>query len=202
MNKRHLHHVWRRLKPINTWFFFGGFIVFLCMGIYGARANNLTSIKLRDEVLAADQAGTDVEAPLQKLREHMYSHMNAGLASGSLQQPIQLKYRYQRLVEAEKLRVTQTNDQIYTEAQKYCEALYPTGLSGGPRVPCIKQYVTEKGASEQTIPDALYKFNFISPSWSPDLAGWSLLLSGVFLALFLIRLLLERWMKAEMAQHL
>ena len=128
MNKRHLHHVWRKLKPINTWFFFGGFVLFLGIGIYGARANNLQSIKLRDAVLAADQANGDVETPLVKLREHMYSHMNSGLSSGNLQQPIQLKYRYERLVEAEKQRVTQTNDQIYTEAQKYCEALYPTGF--------------------------------------------------------------------------
>ncbi len=202
MNKKHLHRVWRKLKPINMWFFLGGFVIFLGLGIYGMRANNFTAIKLRDEVLAADQAGTDVEAPLLKLREYMYSHMNSGLSTDSLQQPIQLKYRYERLVEAEKQRVATTNEQIYTEAQKYCEGLYPTGLSGGPRVPCIKQYVTEKGATEQGIPDALYKFDFVSPAWSPDLAGWSLVLAGVFLALFLIRFLLERWMKAEMSEHL
>jgi hypothetical protein len=46
-------------------------------------------------------------------------------------------------------------------------------------VPCIQQYVQShsKTAVTATIPDALYKFSFVSPSWSPDLAGWSLLIA-------------------------
>ncbi len=202
MNKRYLHHVWRKLKPFNMWFFFAGFVICLAIGVYAARQNNVTSIQLRNEVLQADKDNGDVEGAMQKLRAHMYAHMNSGLSTGSLQQPIQLKYRYERLVDAENQRVATTNADIYTAAQNYCEKLYPTGLSGGPRVPCIKQYVTDHGASEQTIPDALYKFNFVSPVWSPDLAGWSLLFTGVFLALFLIRFLMERCMKAEMSEHL
>lgn len=201
MSKRALKKAWRKVHLVNTWYFFAAFIAFLIIGVVATRQNNLTSIQLRDEVLKADEQNTDVEAALKKLREHIYSHMNAGLASGSLQQPIQLKYRYERLVEAEKQK-TGNNQQIYAEAQAYCEERYGQGSLREGRVPCVQQYVSEHSGDGQVsqIPDSLYKFDFVSPKWSPDLAGWSLLLAGVFLALFLIRYLTERWFKAELKE--
>ncbi len=202
MDKRHLHHVWRRLKPINHWVFFGLFVVSGVIGTFAYRNNNLVAIKLRDEVLSTDKAGGDVETALRNLREYTYGHMNANLAAGTgIQQPIQLKYRYERLVQAEKDRVAATNAKVYTEAQARCEQLYPHGLSGGPRVPCIQQYVSEHGTKEEPVPDALYKFDFYSPVWTPDFAGWTLLSSGIFFALFIVRFSLERWFRFEMHQN-
>lgn len=204
MNKKHLHRVWRQLKPFNSWLFLGLALLFLVVGTFAIRQNNLKSIQLRDELLAADEANGDVETALNKLREHIYSHMNANLSSGSLQQPIQLKYRYERLVEAQQQANAGSND-IYAQATSYCEALFPAGSLREGRVPCIEQYLAQHGGVQtqaSDIPDSLYKFDFVSPRWSPDLAGWSLLLSGVFFGLFLIRFLLERWMKAELSQHL
>lgn len=202
MNKRYLHHVWRKIRPINTWYFFAAFVVFLVIGVFAIRNNNLTALHLRDEVLKADQEDGDVEGALQKLRLYMYSHMNASLASGSLKQPIQLKYRYERLLEAEQKK-TGDGQAVYAEAQSYCESRFPAGTLREQRVPCVQQYISEHSNGQTpNIPDALYKFDFVSPAWSPDLAGWSLLLAGVFLALFLIRFLTERWFKAEFAEHL
>jgi preprotein translocase subunit SecF len=201
MSKRYLRRVWKRLKPINTWYFFAAFVIFLVIGIFAARQNNLRSIELRDEVLKVDQQNGDVEAALQKLREHIYSHMNAGLSSDSLQQPIQLKYRYERLLAQQQEKASQTNQKLYAEAQAFCER--QGGSLRGDRVPCVQQYVSERSSSAAvTIPDELYKFDFVSPRWSPDLAGFSLLLAGVFLALFLIRFLTERWFRAELKNNL
>lgn len=202
MSKKHLRHVWHTLKPINSWFFFAGFVVFLLIGIYAVRQNNVRSIELRDAVIAADEANGDVETALNNLRQHIYSHMNAGLSSGNLQQPIQLKYRYERLVAAQQK--SSNGQDVYGAAQAYCEALYPAGSLREGRVPCIEKYVTEHSSngSNPTIPDSLYKFDFVSPRWSPDLAGWSLLLSGIFLSLFLIRFLTERWFRAELKADL
>lgn len=205
MSKRYIRRVWQKLRPINTWYFFAAFLVFLVIGIFAVRQNNLTSIKLRDEVLKADQADGDVEAALQKLREHMYSHMNASLSTGTLRQPIQLKYRYERLLEAEQKKTTGDNKSIYDEAQAYCESQFPAGTLRDARVPCVQQYLTDHGSGGQAtndIPEDLYKFDFVSPRWSPDLAGWSLLFSGVFLALFLIRYLTERWFKSQLKDTL
>lgn len=200
MSKRALKKAWRKVHLVNTWYFLGLFVIFLVIGVVAVRQNNLKSIQLRDAVLQADEQNGDVETALRTLREHMYSHMNAGLSSGNLQQPIQLKYRYERLVEAEKQK-SGDSQQVYAEAQAYCEQRYGQGSLREGRVPCVQQYVSEHSSGQVSqIPDSLYKFDFVSPKWSPDLAGWSLLLAGIFLALFLIRYLTERWFKAELKE--
>lgn len=196
-----LRRSWKRLKPINTWYFFGAFIVFLAIGTYAIRQNNLRSIELREVVLEADENNGDVEGALQELREHIHSHMNAGLSSGTLQQPIQLKYRYERLLEQEQQRVASQNQELYAAAQAYCESQFGAGSLRDQRVPCVQEYIINNGGEvSNEIPDDLYKFDFAAPKWSPDLAGWSLLAAGVFLALFLIRFLTERWFKAELKE--
>lgn len=198
MDKRHLHHIWTKFRPLTHWYFLGLFIISLGIGIYGLRSNNLTMIRLRDDVIRTDEQNGDTEAALRKLREYVHGHMNTNLAStpGAIRPPIQLRYRYERLVQAEKDRVTTINAKVYTEAQEECERRFPAsiyGLYGGPRVPCNEQYITQNGVKEQPIPDAIYKFDFVSPIWSPDLAGWSLLASGLFLVLFVFRFGIERW---------
>lgn len=202
MTKRFLKRAWRKLKPINTWYFLGAFVLFSVIGLVAVRQNNLKSIELRDKVLAADENGGDVEAALQELREHIHSHMNAGLSSGTLQQPIQLKYRYERLLEQEQQRVAAQNEELYASAQAFCEERFGSGSLRDQRVPCVQQYITENGGdSIREIPDELYKFDFVAPRWSPDIAGWSILFAGVSLSLFLIRFLTERWFKAEIDQY-
>jgi len=200
--KRHLHHVWRRLHPINAWIFLGLAVFFAALGVYAMRQNNLVSIQLRDAVVEADKTDGDVEAPLRALREHVYSHMNADLSNGTgLQQPVQLKYRYDRLVAAEKARNEEANGNIYNDAQTECEKQVPAGVSGGNRIACIEQYVSSRGVAENTIPDALYKFDFISPRWSPDIAGLSLLLAAICLILFVVRFTLEKWLNHRLHAH-
>ncbi len=189
------------MKPMNHWALLvaGIIVAFICAS--ALRHNNLTAIKLRDEVLKADQQNQDVEAALQKLRKYVYAHMNTNLASGpnAIRPPVQLKYRYERLANAEKERVSALNAKLYTEAQADCERRFPQGLSGGGRIPCIQEYVTTHGgAQEQPIPDSLYKFDFVSPFWSPDLAGWSMVLSAILFLLFAFRYGLERWVRAEL----
>lgn len=198
MSKRHLRKIYQKIRVINTWYFFGLFVIFLIVGVLAVRQNNVKSIELRDAVIKADEQNKDVEGVLRQLREHMYSHMNSGLSNGALKQPIQLKYRYERLVEAEKQK-SGDSQQVYADAQKYCEERFGQGALRDGRVPCVQEYVSQhSGGQVSQIPDSLYKFDFVSPRWSPDLAGWSLLISGVFLALFLIRFLTERWFKSEL----
>mgnify|MGYP000529201309 CR=1 FL=1 len=198
-NKQYLRHVWKTLKPINEWLLLALFVVFALIAAFALRQNNLLAIELRDQVSEVDKQNGDVEVALRNLRAHVYTHMNANLSSGTgIQYPVQLKYRYERLVAAEKKRVDSANGSIYTKAQKYCERKFPASSSGGPRVPCIAEYVTKNGEKQKNIPDDLYKFDFVSPVWSPDLAGFSILLSGLFLVLFLLRFAMDRWLSYEL----
>lgn len=202
MDKRHLHHVWRKLQPINSWIFLGLAVGFAVLGVYAMRQNNLKAIELRDAVIEADKNDTDVETPLRELREHIYSHMNTDLSSGGgVQFPVQLKYRYDRLAAAEKARTEAANGDIYNQAQIECEKRVPAGVSGSNRIACIEEYVSNAGVAENPIPDSLYKFDFVSPRWSPDLAGFSLLLSVIFFILFVVRFTLERWLKHQLKEH-
>lgn len=174
------------------------FIVSSVVAISALRHNNQTMIALRSDVYAADQAGGDINAALNKLREYVYGHMNTNLSSGgnAIKPPIQLKYAYERLLEAQQQTAASSNLQVYTEAQNYCQDKVPAGVSGRGRVPCVQDYVTSHGVKTAPIPTGLYQFDFISPSFSPDLAGWSLVVCALlglgFIWTFLFQYFLSR----------
>jgi len=151
-------------------------------------------LKLRNAVYSADQNNGNVTLALQQLQAYVTTHMNTSLTSGngSIYPPIQLKYTYQRLLAAESATAAANNTTLYTAAQNYCQTQIPTGFSGRYRVPCIEQYVESHDASLPTIPDGLYKFNFVSPIWSPDLAGWTMLLTIILCLLGLGQLVYNR----------
>lgn len=176
------------------------FIVSAIVAIYSLRQNNLTMIKLRESVYEADKGGDNVNQRLNDLRSYVHSHMNTALSSGgnNIKPPIQLKYTYERLTtEAQK----QVNDSdLYTEAANYCQERIPASVSvsGRSRVDCVSDYILSSGGNAPpSIPVALYQFDFVSPTWSPDLAGWSLVLAGVFLVMFIASLMLNRKYKRE-----
>jgi len=188
MDKRQNHHRWTKVRWAKPQYFLVLAVVSGCTGVLALRANNQHMIELRDAVYVADKGGTDVQTPLKDLQSYVTTHMNTNLSAGntSVYPPVQLKYTYERLVSEQKAKVAKNSD-LYTEAQHYCEQQNPTGVSGGTRVPCIEQYVqSHTTAVMPKIPDALYKFAFVSPKWSPDLAGWSLVVA--FLAAVLAAL--------------
>lgn len=200
MNKKHLHHIWRQLKIVKPWYFLVIAVVFGLISVYSLRQNNLTMVRLRDKVYQADKNNVDVEASLRNLREYVYAHMNTNLSSGNnaIYPPIQLKYSYERALNASQ--VTQDpNTKIYTDAQAECERQFPRGLSGSGRIPCIQNYIASHGIKEAALPTAsLYEFDFVSPRWSPDVAGIAMVAAAIFLMLFIVRWLSDKWLLAEL----
>ena len=163
--------------------------------IFALRANNQHMIKLRDAVYAADQNNTDAQTALRNLQAYVTSHMNTNLSTGvSIYPPVQLQHTYDRLVQAQTDQLAKTNTQLYTDAQHYCEQQNSVDFSGHNRVPCIEQYVQGHAAAQlPVIPAALYEFSFVTPTWSPDLAGWSLLVASLATLLFVIMLAARLW---------
>src|SRR5688500_2280283 len=105
MNKRKLHHLMVVLRPISYWYFVLIVVASLLVAGFALRKNNLRALELRDHVLEVDKRGGDVETALRELRAYTYAHMNTDLTSDTgISQPIQLKYRYDRLVAAEQKR--------------------------------------------------------------------------------------------------
>jgi hypothetical protein len=160
------------------------FVAVSLVCVVALRQNNQQMVKLRDAVYVADKNNGDV-----------YGHMNTDLSSGNnnIKPPIQLQYTYQRLYNAQLNQVQSANQQIYTDAQFYCHSSAPAN-SVQAQLTCIQNYAVKHGVSNANIniPAGLYEFDFASPAWSPDLAGWSLLLSFILFIAFLVRLGVNR----------
>jgi hypothetical protein len=201
MNKRQLHHRWKRIRYIRPWYFLILAIVSAVVCVYALRANNEHMIVLRDAVYAADEDNADVQGRLRALQAYVTTHMNTALSAGpnAVYPPIQLKYTYDRLVQSMSDQTAKANSQIYTDAQAYCEGLNSTDFSGHNRVPCIEQYVQSHTNKTATVPDDLYKFSFASPLWSPDLAGWSMVIAASSGIMFVVSALASRWYRRNIA---
>lgn len=198
MNKRHLHHLWRTFRVIKPRYFLLAAAICSVVCVIGLRANNQHMAELRDAVYAADKDNTDVEGALHNLQAYVTAHMNTSLSTGgtTVYPPIQLEYTYQRLVQAQSASQQSANADLYTRAQAYCQAQNSTDFSGRNRVPCIEQYVTEHGLqAAKSISPSLYQFDFVAPKWSPDLAGWSLLLTLVLLLTAVVKFAADRYLK-------
>lgn len=127
MNKRKLHHLWTKVRWIKPWYFLVLAIISGVICVFALRSNNHQMIELRDAVYAADQNESDVQAPLRTLQAYVTSHMNTNLNAGKspVYPPIQLKYTYERLVQAKQEEFARSNNQLYTEAQAQGENANP-----------------------------------------------------------------------------
>jgi hypothetical protein len=200
MDKIGLQRQWARLRQVQPWWFLVLAVVSALVCVAALRANNLRMISLREAVYEADRNNGDVEGSLRALREHVYGHMNTDLASGpnAVRPPIQLKFTYERLMAERQAAAGTSNSVIYTEAQQYCEKAFPASVSGGGRVECIQNYVKQRQpAAAPSVPRNLYQFDFVSPRWSPDLAGWSMVISVVSLLTAL-----GLWLWRNVVRHL
>lgn len=201
MDKRHLHHVWTRFRRLNPLFFLALAILSGVIAVFALRANNQHMLQLRQAVYQVDKDNGDIQKALQDLQAYVTTHMNTNLSTGtSVYPPVQLKYTYDRLVQAQGSAVAQANQQLYSQAQAYCEQQNHADFSGRNRVPCIEAYVQQHNPQKlKQIPDALYKFSFVTPRWSPDLAGWSIVVAIASLVAFVISLITNRWFKKNVA---
>lgn len=176
MEQKRQSRAWLVYSRLQPWYFVVALVVFGSTSLVSLRHNNEQMVRLRDAVYTADQNNGDVESALRGLRQYVYSHMNTSLSSGpnAVHPPIQLKYTYERLQQQEESQLGAGNSQLYQEAQAYCDQQTDVGSEV---ITCIQQYAVNHGASLQPVPDSLYKFDFVSARWSPDLAGWSLVLT-------------------------
>jgi hypothetical protein len=189
MNKRSLHHSWRYLRKIHPWYFLIVAIVAGSISIVALRHNNEQMVVLRQAVYQADKDNGDVEGALRNLRQYVFGHMNTSLASGpnAVHPPIQLKYTYERLQASQQESLGQNNSQLYGQAQKECEERGET-TTAQSTILCIQDYAAAHGIQLAAVPEGLYKFDFVSAKWSPDSAGWSLVVAVLSVVGFLLSL--------------
>jgi hypothetical protein len=194
MNKRYLHHAYTKLRTVKPGYLLIATLLFAAISVAALRQNNFKMIELRQAVITADEQNEDVETALQKLREHVHGHMNTNLASGefAIKPPIQLKARYERLVAQEQANIKKASEAVTKQGEAICATRFPAGGYNAPRVACVQEYVAANAGKSDPVPDELYKFDFISPRWSPDLAGWSLVITALLALLLVLRIISGR----------
>jgi hypothetical protein len=190
-DKRRVKKSIRQLRRVKTWQLL---ILLLLVGFIAAtflRLNNIGMVQRRDAVLAADKVGDGaaIESRLYDLQRYVAAHMNSETG------PFYLEQQYRR--DAQKAVDAASNDDnpngnINVKAEAACKPRYTVWS------PAYVQCFTDELAKFPPSPDPaqnvnlpstnLYRHEFADPLWSPDFAGWSVVVGVVILLMIITRL--------------
>ena len=184
--KNFIRH-WRKLR-LKNWQLLVILIFLVASSVYFLRQNNLRMIELRNAVVAADEQGGDVAGALETLNHHVFHHMNTTIV-----RPVELVNTYNSQAKAAIEAANKTSGRdIYAEATAACER---RGIPLASIAQCTANYAITNnpgvGPTTINLPDKnRFIYTFATPAWTPDVAGFSLLATGV-VALWLLARLFE-----------
>lgn len=189
----------KRLSQIKTW----QLVILLIMsGFISAtflRLNNVGMVERRESVEHADKAGdmVNLQQRLYDLQRYVSTHMNADPGKIALDHAYKQMYD-RKLKEFEEEIKNQSNNDTVSKVRAVCDARARQGGYGrattqaDPRyVSCINEewekYPAAKVANLQFEAPSTepYYHTFVSPIWSADYAGWSLLVT-IFIAMIIV----------------
>lgn len=181
----------KQLQRVKTW----QLIILLILASFLAatflRLNNIGMIERRTAVLSADDAGDNNVTinRLYDLQRYVSAHMNADMGRG-----VYLEASYKRDVQAAYDRASDDsspNGNIYKKAQDVCAPKFTRYSTA--YVQCTTSELAKYPAATELVSDVSlpradnYLHVFISPLWSPDFAGWSVLLCVALLLMIIAR---------------
>lgn len=144
-------------------------------------------LRLRENVFTADREGSDVNKALSELQLFIVSHTNTALPKLGDQKAIQLKYTYERLVAEKDKALAAARKSLNSDATEYCQKKYSSS-SFEVRSNCVQEYFAEHPILEASIPAEMYSYDFITPLWTTDIAGLSIMVFGIFGVVLFYRL--------------
>lgn len=167
------------------------------------RLNNIGMIERRSAVFSADKTGDQetIRARLFDLQRYTAGHMNAD--SGTIYLEAQYRRDTQAAIEAASARDSGNN--INVKADQTCKAQF--GGYSQAYVQCFASELAKypAGANEPDKADlpnpALYRHNFSSPLWSPDFAGFSLVICMLIAIVIIARLTALVLLRAMLHRH-
>lgn len=139
-----------------------------CVMLVANRQNAVTQAK---QIIAADQAGTNVETDLVALKSFAASHMKVNVE-------FVLTGSYDRAVAAIKQQ-SNSSSAMYAAAQAACDK---RGVDSIRQSTCVANYIATHGGSTANVklPDiADYTYRYVGPAWSFDIAGILLVLGAI-----------------------
>jgi len=191
-DKRQIRKSIHTLERIKTWQLL---ILLIIVGFIAAtflRLNNIGMMQRREAVLAADKAGdvSVIQSRIYDLQRYSAAHMNADTGVFYLEQ--QFRRDAQKIVDAAS-NDTNPNGNINAKADAVCRPQYTVWSQA--YVQCFADELAKYPPSPDpvqnvTLPSSsLYRYGFISPLWSPDFAGFSILTCVVILLLIIFRII-------------
>ncbi len=198
MNKRTLHTIYKAIIRIKTWQLFVLLVIGLVLSVSFLRLNNLGMDTRRTAVVQADKKA-DKEATKQalvELQRYISSHMNTSLGPNGFY----LEHQYNRDKESALNMATiesNPNSAVYQQASIECRNRFQGGVASfrNDYVACVAERVKSLSPSTDLtsglkLPKAEnYRYDFASPLWSPDLAGFSVLFCVIVTSVIIIRII-------------
>ena len=200
-------NLWR-LDHVKTWQLIVIFLLFAFVSATLLRLNNVGMVERRDAVDQADAAGDTYLAAdrLYDLQRYSAEHMNADTGDIYLDNLYTLKVEeLTKEAEAANAESSQKSAEILRAAYETCKNRYP-GYSSA--------YTLCVGEEQKKIPDnsigvttvqfpspSLYRHSFISPVWSPDYAGWFIVVTLVVGIAVIVRFLVGLYLRWQLRRH-
>ena len=192
VDKRRVKRSIKDLQRIKTW----QLIILLILASFIAatflRLNNIGMVERRNAVIVADERG-DEGVTLQRLydlQQHVSSHMNTDLGRG-----VYLESSYNRALQnwqAEQFGDRNPNGNIYLQAQQVCAPRFSSYSAA--YLQCTTNELAKFPAAQDPADGTgkprqeTYIYGYVSPIWSPDFAGWSVLVCALIALLIVARL--------------
>lgn len=205
MNKRHLHHWFTVLKRVKTWQLLVLLVILTSASAFFLRQNNLQMVTLRNLVIKADEDNVDIDKALINLQHYVAAHMNTNLGDG-----VALQHSYERAYTAAvDAAADSTNPQaaIYTQVELECRPIYQSTHSFPAYTSCAHDKLAQLTpgqdplANIKTPSSDLYVFNFASPLWSPDVAGFTVVLTIVVALVLIFKSITYLILRAILRSH-
>ncbi len=191
-DSKRLRNSVKGLQRVKTWQLVIVFILFAFIAATFLRLNNIGMVERRAAVISADKSGDEriLVNRLYDLQRYVTSHMNTDLGGGVGLEESYTRV-YQKWLEEESNRGSALGN-VYKKAQEVCEPQfsYYTVAYLQCTTNELEKYPSSQAAMEEgTSPNPkVFVHTFASPTWSPDFAGWSLVVCAFILALIFVRL--------------
>lgn len=204
-DKRQVRNTIKELQRVKTWQLL---VLLLLAGFIAAtflRLNNIGMVERRAAAIAADAAGNETNTikKLYDLQQYVSGHMNTDLGKG-----VYLESTYQRDSQAvlnQASSDSNPNGNIYAKAQEVCAprfSHYSTAY-----LQCTTGELAKYPAASNLIQDvhlpsaSSYLHDYESPIWSPDFAGWAVVIGIVLALMIIVRLLTLGVLKLLLRRH-
>jgi hypothetical protein len=204
-DKRRVERNIRQLQRIKTWQLVILFILACFVSATFLRLNNIGMVERRTAVVSADDSG-DATATINRLydlQRYVSAHMNTDLGKGVYLES-SYKRDYQAAIDAA-ASDNNPNGNIYKKAQEVCAPQF-TRYSYA-YLQCttgeLAKYPAASDPASSVKEPALntYLHSYVSPLWSPDFAGWSVLVSIVLAVMIIVRLVALGILRAVLHRH-